>query len=106
MTAPLAADARAPLVAPLEEGDGAGVGAYYDFFLSYSANFAGSVKANPPGSGYHWSLQRARFGLTPAFAERVRARARAGGAGTAGALPPAPSAATVALPPARAPDAE
>lgn len=84
VTAPLAADARAPIVAPLRGDDAAAPPAslsYYDFFLSYSANFAGSVKANPPGSGYHWSLQHARFGITPAFAARLRAR----GAGARGA---------------------
>lgn len=33
-----------------------------EFWLSYSANFAiGGVPPNPPGSGYHWTLQRARF---------------------------------------------
>ena len=32
-------------------------------FLSYSANFAFHDGANPPGSGYHWSLQQMRFTL-------------------------------------------
>ena len=32
-------------------------------FLSYSANFAFKHGANPPGSGYHWSLQQMRFKL-------------------------------------------
>eukprot|EP01065_Artemidia_motanka_P002181 TRINITY_DN11028_c0_g1_i1.p1 TRINITY_DN11028_c0_g1~~TRINITY_DN11028_c0_g1_i1.p1 ORF type:complete len:586 (+),score=99.03 TRINITY_DN11028_c0_g1_i1:71-1828(+) len=30
-------------------------------FLSYSANFAFHHTANPPGSGYHWSLQQMRI---------------------------------------------
>lgn len=41
-------------------------------FLSYSANFAydrhGGV---PTGSGYHWSLQHARFNLSTALRERL-----------------------------------
>ncbi|CAK0876915.1 unnamed protein product [Prorocentrum cordatum] len=30
-------------------------------FLSYSANFAFHSGANPPGSGYHWTLQEIKF---------------------------------------------
>jgi len=47
-----------------------GTAAWYNFFLSYSADFA-SGKPNPSGSGYHWSLLQSRFGLTPAFAQRL-----------------------------------
>jgi len=36
---------------------------YYEAYLSYSANFDYRHGANPPGSGYHWSLQRMRFSL-------------------------------------------
>jgi len=81
-----ARNARVPrgedVAEPLTAGDRAlaeGVAAYYNFFLSYSADFA-SGEPNPPGSGYHWSLQQSRFALAPAFAARAAAR-RAGGAG-------------------------
>ena len=47
-----------------------GTAAWANFFLSYSADFA-SGQPNPPGSGYHWSLQQSRFGVTAAFAERL-----------------------------------
>jgi hypothetical protein len=46
-----------------------GAASYYNFFLSFSADFA-SGSPNPPGSGYHWSLQQSRFGLSAAFRER------------------------------------
>lgn len=43
---------------------------YYEAFLSYSANFAmRSVPPNPPGSGYHWSLQQTRFRLGKRIAQ-------------------------------------
>jgi hypothetical protein len=29
----------------------------WHMWLGYSANFNGSVRSNPPGSGYHWSLR-------------------------------------------------
>lgn len=35
-------------------------------FLSYSANFALASDANPPGSGYHWTLQEVKFQLSEA----------------------------------------
>ena len=73
----------------LTDGDAAIVAAaaaYYNFYLSYSADFA-SGTPNPPGSGYHWSLQQSRFSLAPAFAARLAARRAAGGAG---ARAPAP----------------
>jgi len=64
---------------PLQlDGDDAGAAAaaaYYDFFLSYSADFA-SGQPNPPGSGYHWSLQQSRFGLSAAFQARLEERQR------------------------------
>lgn len=66
----------APVLLPLRAEDAAEQGrasAWYDFFLSYSADFA-SGKPNPPGSGYHWSLLQSRFGVTPAFAARLEAR--------------------------------
>jgi hypothetical protein len=55
----------------------AGAAAYYNFYLSYSADFA-SGTPNPPGSGYHWSLQQSRFSLSPAFAARAAARRASG----------------------------
>ncbi len=75
-TAPTARALRAE-----DAAEQAGAAAWYNFFLSYSADFA-SGKPNPPGSGYHWSLLQSRFGVTPAFAERLakRAAASAGGA--------------------------
>lgn len=36
-------------------------GSPFEFYLSYSANFAFHQGANPPGSGYHWTLENARF---------------------------------------------
>ena len=49
---------------------------YYNFFLSYSANFAERPTSPlPPGSGYHWSLQQSRFSLSAAFLEKLRSRA-------------------------------
>lgn len=38
-------------------------------FLSYSANFAFGKDSNPPGSGYHWTLQEMKF--KPAVAPAV-----------------------------------
>ena len=41
---------------------------YYGAFLSYSANFAFvQDPPNPPGSGYHWSLQQFRFVLAQKY---------------------------------------
>jgi hypothetical protein len=54
---------------------GSTAASYYSFFLSYSADFAsGGSSANPPGSGYHWSLQPSRFGLSAEFAAKLEAR--------------------------------
>ena len=53
----------------------AGAAAYYNLFLSYSADFASGVP-NPPGSGYHWSLQSTRLGLSAGFAARLAERAQ------------------------------
>ena len=36
---------------------------YLNAYLSYSANFDYKGAPNPPGSGYHWSLQQMRFRL-------------------------------------------
>ena len=44
---------------------------YWQFFLSYSADFA-SGAPNPPGSGYHWSLLRSRFALAPDYVARLQ----------------------------------
>ena len=44
-------------------GAAAGAPRTMGMFLSYSANFAFHDGANPPGSGYHWSLQQMRFTL-------------------------------------------
>jgi hypothetical protein len=77
-TAVPAADPAASVLAPLRPEDAAeqrGAAAFYDFFLSYSADFA-SGKPNPPGSGYHWSLQHSRFGVTPAMADKLAQRKR------------------------------
>eukprot|EP01084_Bolivina_argentea_P119225 211420_1 len=53
---------------------GAMNGSYYEMFLSYSANFAfKSEPAVPPGSGYHWSLQKSRFKLSSNFVEKLNA---------------------------------
>lgn len=46
--------------APSKDGDGKPV---FNGFLSYSANFAFRRWSDPPGSGYHWSLQEMRFRL-------------------------------------------
>jgi hypothetical protein len=49
---------------PISNEIGASLQLYYNAFLSYSANFAYSGSgANPPGSGYHWSLQSVRMSL-------------------------------------------
>ena len=56
--------------------------AYYDLFLSYSADFASGVP-NPPGSGYHWSLQSTRLGLSADFARRLAMRRGAAAAAPA-----------------------
>ena len=53
--------------------EAAAAASYYNLFLSYSADFASGVP-NPPGSGYHWSLQSFRLGLSAAFSARVAAR--------------------------------
>lgn len=70
-------DSAAPLSRPLTRAEAASEArdsaAYYDFFLSYSADFA-SGKPNPPGSGYHWSLLQSRIGLSAAFQQRLKAR--------------------------------
>lgn len=47
---------------------------YYNVYLSYSANFASGYSPNPPGSGYHWSLQQMRFSLSSTMEEKLRAR--------------------------------
>jgi len=60
-------------LAALEESAAAAPASYYNLFLSYSADFASGVP-NPPGSGYHWSLQSFRLGLSSAFAKRLAAR--------------------------------
>lgn len=62
-------------LAPLASGGGGGAAAYYNLFLSYSADFASGVP-NPPGSGYHWSLQSTRLGLSAGFAARLAQRAQ------------------------------
>eukprot|EP00051_Salpingoeca_urceolata_P017548 m.240201 g.240201 ORF g.240201 m.240201 type:complete len:619 (+) comp18986_c1_seq11:169-2025(+) len=49
---------------------------YYDTFLSYSANFAFHSGANPPLSGYHWSLQQSRFKLGAEFAAKLHKQNR------------------------------
>lgn len=65
-----------PAIATQQEHSGA---AYFNFFLSYSANFADQLgAANPPGSGYHWSLLRSRFALSSAFTEKLKIGASAG----------------------------
>ena len=46
----------------------------YDAFLMYSANYDPHTHVqNPPNSAYHMNLQQARFDLSPAFAEKLRA---------------------------------
>jgi hypothetical protein len=48
---------------------------YFNLFLSYSANFAsGGNDPNPPGSGYHWSLQQIRFMMSDEFAKKANGR--------------------------------
>jgi len=47
---------------------------YYNLYLSFSANFASGYSPNPPGSGYHWSLQQMRFSLSSAMEEKLRTR--------------------------------
>jgi hypothetical protein len=92
-----ARDERVPrgeaLVAPLTAEDrtaAAAAASDYNFFLSYSADFA-SGAPNPAGSGYHWSLLRSRFSLSAAFEARLAAGARAGAdAGAATRRAPAP----------------
>lgn len=49
-------------------------GTNYSFLLSFSADFA-SGAPNPPGSGYHWSLQPSRWQLSAAFAAQRAAAA-------------------------------
>ena len=63
----------APLAPEPGSESAAAAAAYYNLFLSYSADFA-SGAPNPPGSGYHWSLQSFRLGLSAGFAERLAAR--------------------------------
>jgi hypothetical protein len=55
-----------------------GASSFYAFWLAYSANWKFPGTPNPPGSGYHLSLQPARFELSAAFARKLRARAPAG----------------------------
>ena len=52
--------------------DGAGI--FYPFFLAYSANWKFPGAPNPPGSGYHLSLQPSRFQLSAEFSRKLRAR--------------------------------
>jgi hypothetical protein len=56
---------------PLSRNDQIDSASYYNFFLSYSADFA-SGSPNPPGSGYHWSLQQSRFSLSAQFAAKLK----------------------------------
>ena len=55
---------------PLSQNSWSLQSSYYNFFLSYSADFA-SGSPNPPGSGYHWSLQQSRFALGAQFAKKI-----------------------------------
>ncbi len=74
-------NASAPVLRGLRAEDvaeQAAAGAWYNFYLSYSADFA-SGKPNPPGSGYHWSLLHSRFGVSPAFEQRLKQRGQAAG---------------------------
>jgi hypothetical protein len=52
---------------------------YFDFYLSYSANFAdvGNLPPNPPDSGYYWCLLQARIPLSAAYVQRLRLRGQA-----------------------------
>jgi len=61
-------------------GDGGSTATYFPLYLSYSANFADQAPPNPPGSGYHWSLQQSRLQLSAAFAQRLAAARDGGGA--------------------------
>lgn len=66
---------------PLPSGGEVGevdMGAFYSFYLSYSANWKFPGTPNPPGSGYHLSLQPSRFQLSAAFLDRLRARSLVG----------------------------
>jgi hypothetical protein len=52
---------------------------YFDFYLSYSANFVNVDKppvqpSNPPDSGYYWCLLQARIPLSSAYVQRLRLR--------------------------------
>jgi hypothetical protein len=70
---------KSALTQPLSGRDAeraAAISEYYYSYLSYSANFAGGYTPNPPGSGYHWSLQSMRFGLSAQFAARVASTGR------------------------------
>jgi hypothetical protein len=53
-------------------------GTFYPFFLAYSANWKFPGTPNPPGSGYHLSLQPSRFQLSAAFSRKLRARSLEG----------------------------
>ena len=63
----------APVADELQGGAG-----FYAFFLAYSANWKFPGAPNPPGSGYHLSLQPARFQLSAAFLRKLRAQLPAG----------------------------
>jgi len=60
-------------LAPLAAGEAPAAAGFYNAFLSYSADFA-SGTPNPPGSGYHWSLQSSRFALSSAMMAKIAAR--------------------------------
>lgn len=60
----------------------------YSYLLSFSADFA-SGTPNPPGSGYHWSLQPSRWHMSAAFAARRAAAAEVAAAQAARASAPA-----------------
>jgi alpha-galactosidase len=89
---------------PAAVGDG-GNGTFYSFFLAYSANWKNPGPPNPPGSGYHLSLQPSRFELSAAFARKLRARPPAGEAhsaprgGTSSSAPGGSGAAIAQTPP-------
>jgi hypothetical protein len=68
---PLFHEQTVPLV-----DDVGGAGTFYSFFLAFSANWKWPGTPNPPGSGYHLSLQPSRFELSAEFARRLRARGR------------------------------
>ena len=63
-------------LAPLPPGSDGEIAAFYNLFLSYSADFA-SGSPNPPGSGYHWCLQSTRIALSAGFSARLAARGSA-----------------------------